>query len=40
MEVRNTVLRQRWVKTDQGFFLDSESVLGGDASLLAARNAS
>ena len=32
MEVSSTVLRQHWVKTDDHFLLDRESVLSGDES--------
>lgn len=34
MELRSTVLRQRWIKTDSGFFLDEETVIAGDEALL------
>lgn len=34
MVLRGTVLRQRWAKTDAGFFLDEETVFAGDDTLL------
>ncbi len=34
MEVRTTVLRQHWVKTESGFMLDNERVIDGDDELL------
>lgn len=34
MELRGTVLRQRWARTDGGFLLEAEAVLAGDGALL------
>jgi hypothetical protein len=34
MVLRSTLLRQRWAKTDAGFFLEEEDVTGGDEELL------
>jgi hypothetical protein len=34
MEVSSTVLRQHWIKRDDAFLLDRESVLAGDEALL------
>jgi len=34
MELRSTVLRQRWIRTDSGFLLEEETVIGGDETLL------
>lgn len=36
MELRSTVLRQRWIRTDNGFLLEDETVIGGDEALLSA----
>jgi hypothetical protein len=36
LDLRGTVLRQHWAKTDAGFLLDGESVLSGDETLLAS----
>ena len=36
MTLRSTVLRQRWVRTDNGYLLDEETVTRGDESLLSA----
>jgi hypothetical protein len=35
MVLRSTTLRQSWTKTDGGFLLDGETVIGGDDTLLA-----
>lgn len=34
MTLRSTLLRQRWAKTDEGYLLDEETVVDGDADLL------
>lgn len=34
MEAHATTLRQRWIKTDGGYLLDGEEVIGGDEALL------
>ncbi len=34
MELRGTVLRQRWAKTEGGFLLEEETVFAGDGALL------
>ncbi len=39
MDLRGTVLRQHWAKTDAGFLLDEESVVSGDEELLADPDA-
>jgi|SRR5687767_975084 hypothetical protein len=36
MELRNTVIRQRWRREGAEYFLHSEEVMGGDDSLLPA----
>lgn len=36
LDLRGTVLRQHWAKTDAGFLLDEESVVSGDEELLAS----
>lgn len=36
MELRGTVLRQHWAKSDVGFLLDEESIVSGDETLLSA----
>lgn len=34
MTLRSTMIRQRWARTDDGYLLDEETVIGGDAELL------
>ncbi len=34
MELRSTVVRQRWAKSSSGYQLDEETVIGGDETLL------
>ena len=35
MELRSTVLRQHWIRTDNGYLLDEETVTSGDEALLS-----
>ncbi len=35
MTLRSTVLRQRWIRTDNGYLLEEETVTSGDESLLS-----
>lgn len=36
MELYTSVIRQRWIKTDSGFLLDEEIVVGGEERILEA----